>query len=486
VRANICQTPGCNGRPAAPGGTGTVCEPCVIRELDEKGFTYLGPFLGCNDPTPAIHRVCNQPAAPRLTALRQGKPSGCKTCRYAKAAASMRRPVAEVIAALDNVGLEYVGPYLTQNTLCPAVCQRCGERVRALLTNVLRRGDSCPRCGREKAAASRRIPPQLALAEIRGAGFTPVGEYVDANTRLEVLHDACGRPASVCLTDIRIDKAGCKRCALDAQGTRQRVPESVAIVEFAAAGYQLVGEYVDANTPVAVVHQRCRQGGRTSLSEIRGYGGACASCGRERTAAARRLPVEQVEERFAASGLRLLGNYTTGRAPVRAQCELCGRKVEIAPATVQGRLVGTLGCQSCSRAGVYTHRAFRDRPWLAKVPGMLYLVAFEDVDGTPFVKIGIGQVDRGRLDQHRRRSGRILRVLYGPLGECFETEQAVLRAYAAFQFKPNPGRVDGGGERECFHADAPIDLDRLWADRFTAAADQLTLPLGPVLEGVNR
>jgi hypothetical protein len=94
---------------------------------------------------------------------------------------------------------------------------------------------------------------------------------------------------------------------------------------------------------------------------------------------------------------------------------------------------------------------------------MLYLVAFDYIDGTPSVEIGIGQADRGRLDQHRRRGGRLSRAIYGHLGECFESEQAVLRTYVAFQFRPSQGRIDGGRERECFRADASINLDRLWA-----------------------
>jgi hypothetical protein len=102
MRAKICQTPGCGGVPAAPGGTGTVCEPCVIRELDKAGFDYRGPFRGANHPTPAVHRACGQPAAPRLSELRQGRPSGCKTCRYAKASASQRRPLTEVTTALER------------------------------------------------------------------------------------------------------------------------------------------------------------------------------------------------------------------------------------------------------------------------------------------------------------------------------------------------------------------------------------------------
>jgi hypothetical protein len=133
MRANTCQTPGCGGVPAASGGTGTVCEPCVIRELDKAGFDYRGPFRGANHPTPAVHRACGQPAAPRLSELRQGRPSGCKTCRYARASASQRRPLTEVITALEGVGLDYVGPYTTQFDPCPARCRQCGHPVQAYL-----------------------------------------------------------------------------------------------------------------------------------------------------------------------------------------------------------------------------------------------------------------------------------------------------------------------------------------------------------------
>jgi hypothetical protein len=114
-------------------------------------------------------------------------------------------------------------------------CQRCGTAVEAYLANVMRRGDGCPRCGRAKAAASRRLAPHIALAEIRRAGFTPVDKYVDANTRIAVRHDACGRLASVCLTDVRTGSTSCLACRIDAQAARQRISEAVATAEFAAA-----------------------------------------------------------------------------------------------------------------------------------------------------------------------------------------------------------------------------------------------------------
>src|SRR6266508_5422545 len=157
-----------------------------------------------------------------------------------------------------------------------------------------------PLCGQEKAAASRRIAPEIAFAELRQAGFTPVGDYVDANTPMAVRHDRCGRLASVCLTDIRTGTAGCKRCAMDGcsgsppAGLRSGRDGGVHCGSLRAGRGLRRRQYPNGRRS-----PRVRSAWPDQLDRGTSAWGACATCGRDRTAAARRLTVEEVAARFA-------------------------------------------------------------------------------------------------------------------------------------------------------------------------------------------
>jgi hypothetical protein len=471
MQARKCQTPGCNGSPAAKGNRATTCLWCIRNEFSERGLTLIGQYVNANVPCLAIHRQCGRSAFVSLSNVRRGS-SGCRSCSIR---AAKRRDEAVVIAAFDKVGIEFIGPYINGLTPCVGRCRTCGRTVSPMPTNVTRRGNGCRFCALNATQQARRIPTEVALSEMHAAGFQPTGKYRDANCRLTAIHTACGRRTTVSLTEIRLGLAGCRICAGEAQAERQRIDARNAVRELEVAGYRLLEPYVDANTRVLAIHNSCDTQTKTSLSEIRSSRGApCRVCGRHRTAAARRLGLDEVKKRLDTLSLDYIGPYINGNQPIGVDCRLCHTRSAIRVQALYRR-IGP-GCTSCARIGIYTKRFLDNHPDIAERAAHLYLVEFRHLDGESFLKVGIGLVDRGRLKHHIRIGGKVLMTFEGTLRDCFEREQALLRANREFRYSPTTDKIMGGG-RECFVLNAPIELGPGWPNQ----PGRLSAPIAAVL-----
>lgn len=192
-----------------------------------------------------------------------------------------------------------------------SVCMECGEFVTPIYHNVMRPGrGGCDSCGRARAAAKRKVPADVAIAEMRAAGVEPLEDYpgVDVPWWSQCLSALCpglweGEPADIRprLSDARLARiSACKYCA------RVAVRPERAAYEMIQRGVEPLEPYKKATSPWPCRCLNCDADDITpSYANVvlNGQGG-CEHCGGHM-----RVPEEQAVSEMLAVGARPLEPY---------------------------------------------------------------------------------------------------------------------------------------------------------------------------------
>ncbi|MFD7645672.1 hypothetical protein ACFV4P_34070 [Kitasatospora sp. NPDC059795] len=410
-----------------------------------------------------------------------------------------------------------ISPWPTNAKPWLSVCMDCGEFVNPIYRNVMRPGcGGCDPCGRARATAARKVPADTAVAEMRAAGVDPLEEYpgVDVPWRSRCLSALCpglweGDPADIrprlsdarlarvsackycarvavrperaayemvqrgveplepyntatkpwpckCLacgaTDIaptyanvvRTGQGGCERC-----GGRMRVPEEQAVTEMLAVGarplepYKGVGQRwrslcLAADCPGPqdrIIYPR--------LSWIRRGSQACKWC------AGVVIDESIARATMSAAGLEPLVPYPGVRERWKCQCANPACRAVVYPTLGSVNSRGT-GCSECAEYGFKREQ-----------PALLYLLFHERLGAA---KVGICNLDTGRIEKHERRGWQRHATLDFELGRHAELlEREVIAEWRAQDWKPvRDGEDTYDGWTETTPVTEDSSVDSLW------------------------
>jgi hypothetical protein len=196
-----------------------------------------------------------------------------------------------------------------------------------------------------------RIDPDVAVADMRAAGVEPMEAYATVNSPWRGQCTTCGNEVSPRLSGIRRGRGACRFCAGNAP-----VDAETARWEFAEAGAEMVGEFVNVRTPTLGHCLSCGKEISPRLADIRRGQGPCRSCGHERGAAKLALDSEVAAAVMRAARLEPLVEYPGSGERWRCRCLDCGRNVT---PTYGNVLQGHSGCAFCSGARVNPADALR-------------------------------------------------------------------------------------------------------------------------------
>jgi hypothetical protein len=156
-----------------------------------------GSYTGYNEPIPSTCMECgNEECSPTLANLRAGQ-GGCKVCGSSRRASSKRTPLDTVIAIMDSVDIDYVGPFIDQITPTLGLHRPCGNPVSPRILSLLNRGGGCMACGYARRRGSwksaREVPGYLYLLDFNldGERFCKVGIGKAESGRIEQFQSHC-------------------------------------------------------------------------------------------------------------------------------------------------------------------------------------------------------------------------------------------------------------------------------------------------------
>lgn len=275
----------------------------------------------------------------------------------------------------------------------PSSCLNCSKLSTPRLSNV-RAGRGCRHCavyGRPQTTHSD------AVAEMKVAGFIPMGEFPGANKAWPSRCINQGHQVRPSLSRVR-QGHGCKRCS---SGQHLRVPDDRAVAEMLAAGFRTLTDYPGANSGWRSLCLGCDQYVYPSLTGVR-MGRGCRYCNfkpRER------VPAEQAMSEARDAQFEPLTPYP-GRTdlPWRVRCTQCDQESQKKLTAIRA---GTR-CRHCTPSGkprVSDEEAIND----AIAAGWQPLTEYPGTEHPwPSVCLGCGSTGAPRLNGIRglnKRSG---------------------------------------------------------------------------------
>jgi hypothetical protein len=256
-------------------------------------------------------------------------PVSRKTCKRESCTNLPAKPGASLcLVHIDEIfarkNLRRIGPYVKAAEPIEALCLTCGSQCSprlADLQNPTRGG--CVPCGIKRRAESKSVPASQAAKEFLAAGLRITGEYVNVNTPVDVECTVCGEPGRTRLSVLRRGDGGCIPCGIEKAKEKNKTPTEQIRQELLAADMEMIGDYVNKNTPVKALCLICGKESDIWMSTIYS-GGRCRWCTYDQLRASLRTDAEQVRIDFLAAGFQLISSYRNNAEELEILCLQCG------------------------------------------------------------------------------------------------------------------------------------------------------------------
>lgn len=318
----------------------------------------------------------------------------------------------------------------------------------------------CLECGTNPRIGRTRRCLSCVRAIFESSGFSMLGEFLTASRPVRCICLTCAGISNPTLTNV-LKGSGCRYCYRSNSLPVNRLTKSEAITSLASAGLLMTGPYIDAHALTSARCERCRSHVRVKVGAIRAKLAAgervfgCRTCMYRSISAERTTAFETAQREFREAGIELLGGWVNVTTPIHGRCLRCGRDARPLLNSIRR---GQGGCRSCS-SHLYIRAKVQRNETLANAPAYIYLALFSDVDGTEFLKFGIGRhgTVQDRLDTHRRSGGRIVATRDAPLLTCIVAEAHIKRHVGPRSHVPQMDLK--GGWTECFLPGDHVDLD---------------------------
>lgn len=201
---------------------------------------------------------------------------GCPRCAKIKTSNALKTSHEDFIERLKiaNPNIEVTGIYENSKEKIGCKCALCGNEWQMIPNNLLR-GQGCPKCGKVKAAASRRRTHEQFIAKLteKNDKVYIIGRYVDSKTKVLAGCKKCGYEWEAIPSSI-LSGRGCPKCGNNLKKTHDQF---AAEMREAHPEIEILGKYQGANKKMNFI---CRNCGHTWYSRPQNmlYSRGCPVC----------------------------------------------------------------------------------------------------------------------------------------------------------------------------------------------------------------
>ena len=296
----------------------------------ERGFSPLEPYPGGKVRWKAKHIGCGGTVFITLNSVRnpRKKLGVCVNC-----ASNAPTSEADALKIMKKAGLKPLVKYPGYDNPWKSIHTTCGRSVRPTFHSVKSRGTGCRYCGLEEAAVKRTTKSEVAVAELRSAGFEPLEEFRGVKIGWKAKCLTCKKVVSPQLGSIRQGR-GCQFCA-----NNVRLEHEEAVKRMKKFGVTPLVPYKGANT---AWKSRCMTCGKTispRLGALQSGQGACKYCSKVYV-----NPKEAVKL-MIKQGVEPREPYINSITPWKCKCLKCARIVYPQYSSVRS---GRGGCRFCA------------------------------------------------------------------------------------------------------------------------------------------
>ncbi|MEY9861474.1 hypothetical protein ABH935_007115 [Catenulispora sp. GAS73] len=322
-------------------------------------------------------------------------------------------PEHEAIEIMRRAGVEPLDPYPGCDTpwRCRCLNEECpgkwdGELPEVTPTMRQARISAVSAC---KYCARVAVHPKVAEQQMIARGITPKAPYVSAWAHWLGECQKCEQEVTTATyaNVVLNGQGGCERCA-----GHMRVPEEQAVAEMLAANAKPLEPYpnVNARWRCLCLNDDC-PGPEDRvifprLTWVRRGSKACKWC------AGVVIDPQRARDLMTRRGFEPLEDYPGVREPWRCRCRTCGNIVKPSLSSITGKPQG--GCNTCAEYGFKRGK-----------PALVYLMINRRLRAA---KVGVCNIDSGRIEKHQGRGWELYKTVPFELGqhaEDLETEVLV-------------------------------------------------------------
>jgi len=363
--------------------------------MREKGYEPLEPFFEGKHPWKCIHVICGNQVSPQYTNVAGGQ-GGCLYCGKIEAARKRRLDETKATNEMIGFGFQPIETYPGMNERWKCECIECAEEFTASLANA-RAGANpvCSKCNRSRMGKLRRVPSEIAIAEMQRVGLSPIEEFPGTHSVWRCQCNLCGQETSLGLLSarIRISKnpsdpfQGCEICVFKEVGASRTLDQNEAERRLKELNMRAIGTYLGTFLPIPAICLECGAENQVQLGKAFSKGWACTTCSLKRRSDSQRKPEDEARAEMLKAGFLPLETYKSVNSPWESRHLECGNVVYPRLSSIRKES----GCSFCAKYG-----------FDSTGPAILYFLKNERLSA---VKIGITGTKTTRLARLNKEHG---------------------------------------------------------------------------------
>lgn len=242
----------------------------IIKELTDGNFILIGDYKGIKYNIQMKHTKCDSVFEVRLDHFKRGQ--NCRVCEKPK-----KENIHFISEVEDLVGTEYrfLEPYQDAITKIRVIHNVCGFEYSVKPANFLV-GKRCPKCANNIRSDTEEFISEV--FNLVGEEYTVSGEYVNNNTKIDIIHNSCGKTISIRPYSFKVGNR-CVHCS--GKGVIKYNHESFneLVKDLSEGEYEITNtiKYTKLKSKVEFIHKTCGNKYIT-VSEYFITGNRCPHC----------------------------------------------------------------------------------------------------------------------------------------------------------------------------------------------------------------
>ena len=400
-----------NGHAACKFCSGAARDPEEAKSIFLKAMARpLAEYPGAKMPWESECLLCGRKISPTLRVVEKSN----LACNFCKGVSIDAR---EAVSLMIQGDLYPLTPYKSVHDRWRCECLRCNKITFPSFHKVRLRGHQCGWCSRT------RLDLDEAREILISAGAIPIGEYPGANTPWTSHCATCKREIQPKVSVVAFGGGACAYCA------KHKVDPLEAVDLMLASGVEPNGPYPGARLPWPSTCLTCLRSVSPQYATVSTGHVACVYCAKKKVD-------PQTAAEFAISrALEPLEPYPGAVLPWSVKCLKCSQQTSVTWVALNKKREGA-GCSSCTPYG-----------FKPNLESYVYVINNE---GLGALKIGISNLDSGRIAKHRKNGWLVDYLLKFERGsDAYTVEQNTLQ-YLRRQKKRQPAFFSGDGWTETF------------------------------------
>lgn len=304
-----------------------------IKALYGDEYEILNKYNGSKSILKIKHNRCGNIFERAANHFKDGRT--CTACRKHK---TKKKTLSEYKKEVKKlVGDEYTveGEYVSSFKKILMKHKHCGKTFFVTPNNFIQNHSRCPFCSKNRAKTTDEFKAQM--HELVNDEYELISEYVNALTKVSILHKKCNRSYDV-KPNVFLYGYMCPYCKKEEKAYFNRIEKTKKFKEdvknLVGDEYLVIGEVINNATKLKMRHEKCNKEYYVSPGQFKA-GSRCPYCS-IKGKVGKKLTTEEFKDivyDLVGDEYSVIGEYIKSRQKIAIKHNVCGKILEITPSS---------------------------------------------------------------------------------------------------------------------------------------------------------